>query len=65
MIEHHVRKAIRSDPTSRDESLVADPRDRLSPAQMVETKLLSLLKTSAVPMSYMLARSQLVGGRSR
>lgn len=47
-----------------DECLVADPRDSVRPAQFVEQKLLSLLKTNAVPVSYTLLRNQ-VSGRSR
>lgn len=47
-----------------DECLVADPRDSVRPAQLVEQKLLSLLKTNAVPVSYTLLRNR-VSGRSR
>jgi len=47
-----------------DESLVADPRDSVRPAQFVEQKLISLLKTNAVPVSYTLLRNR-IGGRSR
>ena len=47
-----------------DESLVADPRDSVRPAQYVEQKLISLLKTNAVPVSYTLLRNR-VSGRSR
>jgi hypothetical protein len=47
-----------------DECLVADPRDSVRPAQLVEQKLLSLLKTNAVPVSYTLLRNR-VCGRSR
>jgi hypothetical protein len=47
-----------------DECLVADPRDGVRPAQLVEQKLLSLLKTNAVPVSYTLLRNR-VSGRSR
>jgi hypothetical protein len=47
-----------------DECLVADPRDSVRPAQFVEQKLLSLLKTNAVPVSYTLLRNR-VSGRSR
>jgi hypothetical protein len=47
-----------------DESLVADPRDSVRPAQFVEQKLISLLKTSALPVSYTLLRDR-VSGRSR
>ncbi len=47
-----------------DESLVADPRDSVRPAQFVEQKLISLLKTNAVPVSYTLLRNR-VSGRNR
>jgi len=47
-----------------DESLVADPRDSVRPAQFVEQKLISLLKTNAVPVSFTLLRNR-VSGRSR
>lgn len=47
-----------------DECLVADPRDSVRPAQFVEQKLLSLLKTNAVPVSYTLLRNR-VSGRNR
>lgn len=47
-----------------DECLVADPRESVRPAQLVEQKLLSLLKTNAVPVSYTLLRNRACG-RSR
>jgi hypothetical protein len=47
-----------------DESLVADPRDSVRPAQFVEQKLISLLKTNAVPVSFTLLRNR-VSGRTR
>jgi hypothetical protein len=47
-----------------DESLVADPRDSVRPAQFVEQKLISLLKTNAVPVSFTLMRNR-IGGKSR
>jgi hypothetical protein len=47
-----------------DESLVADPRDSVRPAQFVEQKLISLLKTNALPVSFTLLRNR-VSGRSR
>jgi hypothetical protein len=51
-------------PSFDDESLVADPRDSVRPAQFVEQKLISLLKTNAVPVSYTLLRNR-VSGRTR
>ena len=47
-----------------DESLIADPRGSVRPAQVVEQKLISLLKTNAVPVSFTLQRNG-VSGRSR
>jgi hypothetical protein len=47
-----------------DECLVADPRDSVRPAQLVEQKLMSLLKSNAVPVSYTLLRDR-VSGRGR
>src|SRR5262249_55198526 len=46
-----------------DETLVVDPRDRLRPAQMVEKKLLALLKYGYRPISHTLSRG-LSNGRS-
>ncbi|CAN5290380.1 hypothetical protein BH10PLA2_BH10PLA2_29600 [soil metagenome] len=46
-----------------DESLVADPRDSVRPAQFVEQKLISLLKTNAVPVSFTLLRNRVSGTR--
>jgi hypothetical protein len=39
-------------PDDGDESLVADPRGGLTPSQMVERKLLSLLDGQALPVSH-------------
>jgi hypothetical protein len=36
----------------QDESLIADARAHLTPAQMVERKLISLLKGKLVPVSH-------------
>jgi hypothetical protein len=38
-------------PAGTDEVMVADVRDGLTPSQMVERKLVSLLKTTPLPMS--------------
>jgi hypothetical protein len=62
LVAHPASKAF--DRSFDDESLVADPRDSVRPAQFVEQKLLSLLKTNAVPVSYTLLRSR-ASGRSR
>lgn len=45
--------------TNNEESLVADVRAGLSPAEMVERKLVTIMRTSALPMS----RMQTVGPR--
>jgi hypothetical protein len=47
-----------------DELLIADPRDSVRPAQFVEQKLISLLKSNAVPVSYTVLR-QRINERSR
>jgi hypothetical protein len=39
------------EPTPKDETLVPDTRARLTPAQMVEHKLLSLMKTAPLLVS--------------
>lgn len=39
-----------------EESLVVDDRSHLSPAQMVETKLISRLKDSSLPVSHLQMR---------
>jgi len=41
-----------------EEALIADARAGLTPAQMVERKLQSLLKTNPVPMSQVTAGSR-------
>jgi len=69
MISQRFPVAVQTVPKTRndnfgDESLVADPRDSVRPAQFVEQKLISLLKTNAVPVSYTLLRNR-VSGRSR
>jgi hypothetical protein len=44
---------------SWEESLVPDERAQLRPAQVVELKLISLLKGKAVPVSHMQMKSLL------
>jgi hypothetical protein len=66
-LSHAAAQATMSRPHTHgfdDECLVADPRDSVRPAQFVEQKLMSLLKTNAVPVSYTLLRDR-VSGRSR
>ncbi len=45
-----------------EESLVVDDRSAVSPAQMVETKLMALLQGSSLPVSHLQMRG-LVRGR--
>ncbi|HXG10487.1 MAG TPA: hypothetical protein VNK04_12060 [Gemmataceae bacterium] len=40
-----------------EESLVADARSGLTPAQMVERKLASLLRSNPMPVSYLMTRA--------
>jgi hypothetical protein len=42
-----------------EEDLVADARAGLTPAQMVERKLVFLLKSTPVPVSQLMARSRI------
>jgi hypothetical protein len=42
-----------NDTAGKEEMLVPDTRARLTPAQMVERKLLSLLKSVALPVSHL------------
>jgi hypothetical protein len=46
-----IRSGPRSDQPDSDETLIADPRGHLRPAQQVERKLLSLLKHTMLPIS--------------
>jgi hypothetical protein len=46
--------AAQAAPALTDESLVADARADLTPAQMVEHKLASLLKRQSLPLSQMM-----------
>lgn len=50
-----------SSPT--EEALVADPRAALTPAQMVERKLASLLKSQPLPVSHMMTAPRPSRGR--
>jgi hypothetical protein len=55
----------RFSPTTSEEALVADIRAGLSPAQMVERKLVSLLKSNALPVSHVQVRTgSITRGRS-
>jgi hypothetical protein len=44
--------ALRLPPSALEETLVADTRATLTPAEMVERKLLSLLKSNPLPVSH-------------
>jgi hypothetical protein len=46
--------AVLATSTLAEEALVADPRAALTPAQMVERKLASLLKTQPLPVSHLM-----------
>ena len=46
-----IRSSPRADQQDSDETLIADPRGHLRPAQQVERKLLSLLKDTMLPVS--------------
>ncbi|HMC88756.1 MAG TPA: hypothetical protein VKI17_04370 [Gemmataceae bacterium] len=47
----NIRSSRRADQQDSDETLIADPRGHLRPAQQVERKLLSLLKDTMLPIS--------------
>jgi hypothetical protein len=46
-----------------EESLVEDVRAGLTPSQMVERKLVSLLKSSPLPVSHLMAGARIVRAR--
>ena len=52
-----------SAPTALEESLVADARAGLTPAQMVERKLASLLKSNPLPVSHFMTWQRVRPGR--
>ena len=45
-------------PAAEEEALVTDARAGLTPAQMVERKLVSLLKSNPLPVSHVMAASR-------
>jgi hypothetical protein len=47
----------RTSPEAAEELLIADTRAGLTPAELVERKLVSLLKSSPVPLSQVQMRS--------
>jgi hypothetical protein len=50
--EKKARAQVPETPEDMDEALVADERAELTPAQMVERKLISLLKGKLLPVSH-------------
>ena len=46
-----------------EESLVVDDRSAVTPAQMVESKLMSLLQGSSLPVSHLQMRGGILRGR--
>lgn len=50
-------------PPATEEALVADPRAALTPAQMVERKLASLLNTRPLPVSHLRTERRTSPGR--
>lgn len=47
------RRSVATTPTAGEEMLVVDSRAQLTPAQMVERKLLGLMKAAPLPVSCM------------
>ena len=45
-------------PLTTDEDLIADTRANLTPAQMVERKLVQMLRGNPLPVSHMLNKAQ-------
>ncbi len=50
-------------PAATEEALVADPRGEMTPAQMVERKLASLLNTRPLPVSHLRTARRTLRGR--
>ncbi len=50
-------------PAATEEALVADPRAALTPAQMVERKLASLLNARPLPVSQLRTARRTIRGR--
>ena len=53
-----LKRKQRGDPSFGDETLVLDARAGLSPAQMVERKLVAVMKNTTLPISHLLTRDQ-------
>jgi hypothetical protein len=49
----HDRRRLREGTAKNEEILVPDARALLTPAQMVERKLVSLLKNASLPVSHL------------
>jgi hypothetical protein len=56
-------EAVGSVPDETEEALVEDVRAGLTPSQMVERKLVSLLKSSPLPVSHLMAGARMVRAR--
>ncbi len=50
-------------PDGTEEALVEDVRAGLTPSQMVERKLVSLLKSNPLPVSHLMAGARMVRAR--
>jgi hypothetical protein len=50
-------------PAPAEEALVADPRASLTPAQMVERKLVLLLRSNPLPISHLMTPTRSSRGR--
>jgi hypothetical protein len=48
-----------AEPNSQEEVLVIDARARMTPAQLVERKLIRLMKTAPLPVSHLQAAARL------
>jgi len=61
--DHESRGLTRISAPVPEESLVIDDRSELTPAQMVESKLVSLLQGATLPVSHLQMRGLLRGRR--
>ncbi len=61
--DHEGRGLTRISASAPEESLVIDDRSELTPAQMVESKLVSLLQGATLPVSHLQMRGLLRGRR--
>ncbi|HZY83198.1 MAG TPA: hypothetical protein VFE78_00090 [Gemmataceae bacterium] len=56
-------EAVGTAPDGTEEALVEDVRAGLTPSQMVERKLVSLLKSNPLPVSHLMAGARIVRAR--